>query len=125
MESNKGRILVIDDDKEVHHMLSVILTNHGYRVISAEDPIQGFRLASEEQPDLVILDIYMPGMDGLDVLARLRRSQGASRVPVLMLTAADTFKDINLAFDLGAADYLTKPIDFSRLLGKINELLVN
>ena len=109
----KGRVLIIDDDEAVHAVLSNMLTREGYSTRTAREGKEGLRIASEYKPDIVILDILMPGADGWSVLAKLKALPGFSDVPIILLTMLEN-KDLGLA--LGAADYLTKPIDAERLL---------
>ncbi len=109
----KGRILVIDDDEAVHAVLTNMLTREGYSTRTARDGKEGLRLAREYRPDIVILDILMPGADGWSVLAQLKALPGFSDVPIILLTMLDNQE---MGFALGAADYLTKPIDATRLL---------
>lgn len=109
----KGRVLVIDDDESVHGVLTNMLTREGYSTRVARDGKEGLRIAREYHPDIIILDILMPGMDGWSVLSQLKTTPGLSEVPIILLTMLEN-KD--MGFALGAADYLTKPIDAQKLL---------
>ncbi len=109
----KGRVLVIDDDEAVHAVLTNMLTREGYSTRTARDGKEGLRLAREYHPDIVILDILMPGMDGWSVLSQLKALPGFAEIPIILLTMLENKE---MGFALGAADYLTKPIDANQLL---------
>jgi CheY-like chemotaxis protein len=109
----KGRVLVIDDDESVHGVLTNMLTREGYSTRIARTGKEGLRIAGEYHPDIVILDILMPGMDGWSVLAQLKAMPGMADVPMILLTMLENKE---MGFALGAAEYLTKPIDASKLL---------
>jgi GAF domain-containing protein/CheY-like chemotaxis protein len=106
-------VLVIDDDGAVRDLMSRFLGKEGFRVVAAAGGEEGLRLARELQPDVITLDVLMPGMDGWSVLAALKADATLADIPVVMLTMLD---DRNLGYALGAADYLTKPIDRERLV---------
>jgi GAF domain-containing protein/CheY-like chemotaxis protein len=106
-------VLVIDDDGSVRDLMSRFLGKEGFRVITATGGEEGLRLARELRPDVVTLDVLMPGMDGWSVLAALKADAELADIPVVMLTMLD---DRNLGYALGAADYLTKPIERERLV---------
>ncbi|MCL6638969.1 MAG: response regulator, partial [Firmicutes bacterium] len=101
-----AKILVIDDDKKITALLRRALSFEGYDVIVAGNGEEGLKLAAAHDPDLVVLDVLMPGMDGWQVCRRLRAEGG---VPVLMLTARDEVSDRVRGLELGADDYLIKP----------------
>ena len=106
-------VLVIDDDSAVRDLMSRFLGKEGFRVVAAGGGEDGLRLARELMPDVITLDVLMPGMDGWSVLAALKADAALAEIPVVMLTMLD---DRNLGYALGAADYLTKPIDRERLV---------
>jgi CheY-like chemotaxis protein len=108
-----GTVLVIDDDPEVHELLRRSLVREGYRVEGAADGRSGLELGRRLEPDCIILDVRMPGMDGWDVLAALKADEALMEVPVIILSMLD---DRRLGFALGAADYLTKPVESDVLL---------
>ena len=114
------RILVVDDDPEIVSFLKRGLTYEGYTVDTASDGTEALARAREAEPDLAILDITMPGIDGLEVSRRLRQ---ASKVPIIMLTAKGTVTDRIKGLDSGADDYLVKPFSFDELLARIRALL--
>jgi len=116
----KARILIIEDDEAILAFLKRGLTYDGYEVETAEDGQTGLAIARGNMPDLVILDIMLPGIDGIEVCRRLR---AAGKVPILMLTAKDSVSDRVVGLDAGADDYLVKPFNLDELLARIRALL--
>jgi two-component system response regulator MprA len=116
----KPQILVIDDDPAVTDFLKRGLAYEGYSVREANDGKSGLNIARNHAPDLVILDVMMPGMDGLEVCRRLK---AGSDVPVIMLTARDDVSDRVEGLDTGADDYLLKPFAFDELAARVRALL--
>lgn len=114
------RILVVDDDPEIVSFLKRGLIYEGYTVDTAGDGIEALSQARDNEPDLVILDIMIPGIDGIEVSKRLRQ---AGDVPILMLTAKGTIADRVTGLDSGADDYLVKPFAFDELLARLRALL--
>ena len=114
------QILVIDDDATLLELLADQLEMAGYRPIIANDGHQGLQLAAETEPDLVILDVMMPVVDGWEVCRRLREY---SSVPILMLTAKDQELDKLRGFGLGVDDYVTKPFSFAELVARVGAVL--
>lgn len=112
-------ILVVEDDRRIRDLLRRGLIFEGYAVETAEDGETALRLARDKEPDAVILDLMLPGMDGLEVCRRLRN---ASSVPILMLTARDTVPDRVTGLDAGADDYMVKPFAFDELLARLRAL---
>jgi len=113
-------ILVVDDDSKMRSVLSRGLRFEGYRVTLAADGPEALRSARVELPDLVVLDVMLEEMDGLEVCRRLRQ---VSNLPILMLTALDAVPDRIAGLDSGADDYLVKPFDFDELLARVRALL--
>jgi two-component system, OmpR family, response regulator MprA len=113
-------ILVVDDDRRITSMLSRALRAEGYEVRIANDGGEGLARVRERQPDLVVLDLLMPGIDGLEVCRRLREE---SDVPILILTAKDETQDRVVGLDSGADDYLVKPFALDELLARVRALL--
>jgi two-component system response regulator MprA len=113
------RILVVEDDRRIRDLLRRGLIFEGYTVEAAEDGESALRNARDKLPDAVILDLMLPGMDGLEVCKRLR---SASNVPILILTARDTVPDRVTGLDAGADDYMVKPFAFDELLARLRAL---
>ncbi|MFC3552291.1 response regulator [Lysobacter cavernae] len=116
--SNSGRILVVDDQAANLRVVGVLLSRQGYEVIAASSGAEALQRYAETPPDLILLDMMMPGMDGFDVLAALRE-QGAPRVPVVFVTAAHDRDLLLRAFDAGVVDYVTKPFLPEELLARV------
>jgi two-component system, OmpR family, response regulator MprA len=116
----RSRILVVDDDRKITGALRRGLSYEGYSVEVANGGAEALSVVRESPPDVVILDVMMPGIDGLDVCRLIRRS---SMVPILMLTARDDVRDRVVGLDSGADDYLIKPFAFEELLARIRALL--
>ena len=115
------RILIIEDEKPMRTALKDVLEGEGYRALTAADGGSGLQRAIEEKPDLIVLDIMMPKLDGYAVCAELRRL--ANPVPILMLTAKGQVEDRVTGLDAGADDYLTKPFSTEELLARVRALL--
>lgn len=117
----KAHILVVDDDPHVTGLLRRVLVYEGYSVAIAARGDEAFSRALEQPPDLVVLDIMLPGLNGLEVARRLRAA--GDHVPILMLTARDAVSDRVMGLETGADDYLVKPFAPEELLARINALL--
>ncbi|HEX4744969.1 MAG TPA: response regulator transcription factor [Candidatus Limnocylindria bacterium] len=115
-----ARVLVIDDEANLRHTVSYALRQEGYEVLTAADGDEGLALFRRAAPDLVILDVMLPGQDGFEVCRRLRRE---SDVPVVMLTARDTELDKIVGLEIGADDYLAKPFSMRELIARVRALL--
>jgi len=114
-------VLLIEDDPAIVSGLELNLSLEGYNVLSASDGETGFRVACEHAPDMVLLDIMLPGMNGLEVLRRLR--ERSPETPVIILSARGEEADKVLGLQIGADDYVTKPFSLSELLARINAAL--
>jgi len=114
------RILIVDDDKKTVDLIRMYLEKDGYRVLAAQDGQQALLTARHKRPDLIILDLMLPTVDGLDV-CRILRSE--SRVPIIMLTAKSTEHDKLVGLDLGADDYMIKPFSPRELLARVRAVL--
>lgn len=119
--SDPTRILVVDDDPKIRTVVRRGLAYEGYRVVEAGSGEEGLEKAREHLPDLVVLDVMLPGIDGLEVTRRLRA--GGDEVSILMLTARDEVKDRVEGLENGADDYLVKPFSFEELLARVHALL--
>ncbi len=114
------RILVVDDDRRIGNLLRRALTAEGYAVEVVANGVDGIRSVQERPPDLVILDVMMPGLDGVEVCRRVR---AISSLPILMLTAKDEVRDRIVGLDAGADDYVVKPFDLDELLARVRAQL--
>jgi pilus assembly protein CpaE len=117
------KILVIDDDLDTLRLVGLMLQRQGYQITAATDGQQGLEKALEEKPDLILLDIMMPEMDGYEVTRRLRENSLTTDIPILMFTAKTQLDDKVTGFDVGADDYLTKPTHPTELQSHIRALL--
>ena len=114
------RVLVVDDDVKTVELVKLYLNRDGYRVLTAFDGVEALRLARESRPDLIVLDLMLPGIDGLEVCHTLRQE---SDVPIIMLTAKTTDQDKLEGLDLGADDYVTKPFSPRELAARVRAVL--
>ena len=105
------RILVVDDEARVREMIEFRLRQFGYEVLQAANGRDALAMASQEKPDLVLLDVMMPELDGFQVCRRLKQGEATRDIPVVMLTAKAEAKDVTRAFNSGAVDYVVKPYD--------------
>lgn len=115
-----AKILVVDDEERIRQFLQRGLTFEGYRVETAADGQEALDKARDDPPDLVLLDLMLPGMDGIEVCRRMRM---VTEVPILMLTAKEAIEDRVAGLDAGADDYLVKPFAFDELLARVRALL--
>ncbi len=119
----KGTILVIDDERDLIDLVRYNLEKEGFEVIAATDGQSGLEVASKHAPDLVVLDLMMPGFDGLQVCQRLRADPRTARMPVIMLTAKATEADRIVGLELGADDYITKPFSPREVVARVKAVL--
>ena len=123
MERETARILLVDDEQDLVWALRHSLSDEGYKVLAAGNGAEALALAQRESPDLVILDIVMPGLDGLEVCRRLRRDPALAAVPILFLTVRNDIEDRVIGLNGGADDYLVKPFDVRELKARVRALL--
>lgn len=119
-EDMKYKVLIVEDDVTLRETLEYNLEKQGYAILSAGDGYQALELAQNEAPELIVLDIMLPGIDGFDVCRLLRKEMS---VPILMLTARDDEVDKVVGLEMGADDYLTKPFSMRELLARVKALL--
>lgn len=117
------KILVIDDDIAINELIKINLELQGYEVKQAFNGTEGFALAKQEQPNLIVLDVMMPEVDGFTVAQRIRQSDSISDTPIIMLTALSQLNDKVNGFDIGVDDYLTKPFETEELIVRVRALL--
>lgn len=118
-----AKILVVDDDKAINELIKVNLELQGYDVIQAYDGTEGFALAKQEEPSLIVLDVMMPEVDGYTVAQRIRQCPEISDTPIIMLTALSELNDKVNGFNIGVDDYLTKPFEPEELVVRVRALL--
>jgi len=113
--SERISVLVVEDEEHIRRVLQYNLQLDGFEVYQAEDGARALELAAQQMPDLVLLDWMMPGMDGLEVLSKLKQDKKTENIPVFMLTAKGMMADVGRALYEGADDYITKPFDPTQL----------
>ncbi len=118
-----ARILLVEDNEMNRDMLSRRLIKRGHEVVIAVDGQQGIDMASSERPDIILLDMSLPVVDGWEAARRLKSDAGTKATPIIALTAHAMAGDREKCLEAGCEDYDTKPVDFKRLLGKIIDLL--
>lgn len=118
-----SKILVVDDDRAINELIKVNLKLAGYDVIQAFDGTQGFALAKQELPNMLILDVMMPNVDGYTVAQRVRQNETTKNIPILMLTALSDIEDKGRGFSIGIDDYLVKPFDMEELKMRVKAIL--
>lgn len=120
---NYGKILVVDDEEHITELLRFNLEANGYTVIEAADGQTGIDLAKSEKPDLILLDLMLPVIDGVEVCRRLRLDEETEHLPIIMLTAKSDEIDKIIGLEMGADDYMTKPFSVRELLARIKAVL--
>lgn len=121
--ASSKKILVVEDERDILHLVKHYLEKEGYRVSTAVTGAEGLTLAKSDHPDLLILDLMLPGMDGLEVCKRLRADQPTATLPIIMLTAKAEESDTVIGLELGADDYVTKPFSPKALVARVKALL--
>jgi len=117
------RIVLADDEEDIKTVITMFLQSEGYEVITAFDGLDALEKIQTEKPDLILLDIMMPVLDGYEVCKRLKANKQTAHIPILMLSAAAHTESINRAMNAGAKDYIVKPFEPEGLLEKIREVL--
>jgi DNA-binding response OmpR family regulator len=120
---NKGRILVVDDDPNAVEILTRMLGREGYACVAAVSGADGLETLKTQPVDVILLDVMMPGMDGLEVCEQLRQDDRLRRIPVILLTAKDDMETRSRGMALGVSEYLTKPINRRELFTRIDAQL--
>ena len=119
IEREKKTILVVDDEKNIRDLLVFNLKNEGYDTLEAEDGLQAVDVALKENPDLILLDVMLPKLDGKSVCKKLRYSLNMSNIPILMVSAKDTETDKIVGLEIGADDYITKPFQIREVIARV------
>lgn len=121
----RKRILIIDDSRTVQMMVSMILSREAYVVTTAADGEEGVRKAIADPPDLILLDVVMPKMDGFEACRRLRREPVTQAVPIIMMTTRGEATNVEQGYTAGCTDYITKPLDNIEFLAKVRDCLAD
>jgi DNA-binding response OmpR family regulator len=122
-QEKKTKILVVDDEAYIREFLHSVLTDDGYEVITADDGLAALPMAVEQQPDLILLDIMMPGLNGMETGQRLRERPTTRNIRVIILTAYDLRERLEQSITAGADDFLGKPIDVTELRIRVRAML--
>jgi phosphate regulon transcriptional regulator PhoB len=120
---SKEKILIVEDEKDIVRMLEYNLKKEGFKTLSARDGEDAVSLSEKECPDLILLDLMLPGMDGLEVCKKLKSEKKTAAIPIIMLTAKSQESDKIVGLELGADDYVTKPFSPRELIARIKALL--
>jgi len=118
-----AKILIVDDSDTYLHLLSKLVSDEGHEAITANGGEQAVQMAAEHHPDLILMDIVMPDLNGFQATRKIGKNEASSDIPVIFVTTKDQETDRIWGMRQGAAGYVTKPVDKKELLGKINEVL--
>ncbi len=118
-------VLIIDDESDLVEAISARFEHEGFQTMTAANGVTGYRHALRHKPDIILLDIMMPAMDGFHTCRMLKRCPQTQKIPVIMLTALNERKDVLSAIAAGAQDYALKPVDFRSLVGKVVRQMQN
>ncbi len=121
--ASSRKILIIDNEPDLVRLVADRLRMQKYDVAGASDGVEGLKKAIAEKPNLILLDILMPGMDGHAVLRKLKSNEETDSIPVIMLTAKSRPEDVEMARKAGAEDFIAKPFDYTTLIAKIKRLI--
>jgi two-component system alkaline phosphatase synthesis response regulator PhoP len=119
----KKKILVVDDEEDILELVRYNLAREGYKILCASSGEDGLKAAKAEKPNLIVLDLMLPGIDGLDVTRRLKADDATRKIPIVMLTAKGEESDIVTGLELGAEDYITKPFSPRVLVARVKAAL--
>lgn len=118
-----GTILIVDDESSIRELVKFNLQKEGYSIIETDNGLSAVTMAKTDKPDLIVLDLMLPGMDGLEVCRTLKGQQSTTAIPIVMLTAKDEEIDKIIGLELGADDYLTKPFSPRELVARVKAVL--
>jgi DNA-binding response OmpR family regulator len=121
--TNHKKVLIVEDEQDILQLVKLFLEKAGFRVATAMTGLEGLRRVKDEKPDLVVLDLMLPEMDGLEVCKRLRAAPESAMLPIIMLTAKAEESDTIVGLELGADDYVTKPFSPKALVARVKALL--
>jgi len=117
------KILVIEDEEHIVELLKFNLESNGYDVVSASDGLEGLNMVKSERPDLILLDLMLPKMDGIEVCKQVKSDSDLQEIPIIMLTAKGSETDKVLGLEIGADDYITKPFSIRELMARVKVVL--
>ena len=120
---HRARVLIVDDERKNRELLEVILEAEGYLLVTASSGEEALDLVRTQAPDLILLDIMMPGLDGYQVVARIKANPASKHIPVIMLTALDDRNSRTHGLSAGAADFITKPVNRADVCERVKNLL--
>lgn len=121
-QASAKKILIVEDEKDILQLVKLYLEKEGFRILTAATGTEGLRSAKQDKPDLVVLDLMLPEIDGLDICKRLRSAPETARLPIIMLTAKAEESDTVIGLELGADDYVTKPFSPKTLVARVKAL---
>jgi len=121
--ASRKKILIVDDDPAIIRMLDKLMQAHGYETVKAQDGFQALTMARTEKPDLIILDVMLPGMDGYKICRWIKFDQNLKKIPVMILTSRMSPQDEQLAFECGADAFVTKAVKTEVILSQLKSLL--
>jgi DNA-binding response OmpR family regulator len=121
--AQRATILVADDEQDIRELVAYRLSRSGYTIIEARDGEEAFQLAADQSPDMAVLDVMMPRLNGFDLTERLRLTPATERLPILLMSASVQEADISRGFAAGADGYLTKPFTPDQLLTRVRDVL--
>jgi two-component system, OmpR family, alkaline phosphatase synthesis response regulator PhoP len=119
----KGKVLVVDDEEYIQHILNFSFGAEGYDVVTASDGAEGLSKAKDEKPDVIVMDIMMPRMDGYEACKKIKADPATRNIPVILLTAKGRDADRKLGSDAGADDYVVKPFSPGRLVERVEGII--
>ena len=121
VEKDKKTILVVDDEENIRELLVFNLQKEGYNTLEAQDGITAVDMALEKKPDLILLDVMIPKLDGISVCKKIRYALNISNIPILMISAKDSESDKIVGLEMGADDYITKPFQIREVMARIKK----
>lgn len=121
--SGKSKILIIDDDPDALETMAAVLETHDYQVLTALSGLEGISKAGKEKPDLIIMDVLMPEVDGFTACKMIKENKEIKNIPVILLTGTGMVGDVEKGFAAGANDFMIKPIDWDKFFLKIKKLI--
>ncbi|GAA0734635.1 response regulator transcription factor [Clostridium oceanicum] len=117
------KVLMVDDEEHICELVKFNIEKNGYKCICANDGLEGLKMAKEERPNLILLDLMLPGMDGYEVCKEIRKDSNISNTPIIMITAKSEELDKILGLELGADDYITKPFSVREMIARVKAVL--